>query len=215
MSVFQPNDEARRLEDLRQYEVLDTPPEQSFDDLTLLAAKLCQTPMACLSFVDQNRQWLKSAIGVNAMETSRDVAFSAHCILHKEEVSEVGDAQTDPRFIASVMVTSDPHIRFYAGAPVVTPRGYAIGALCVMDRAPRTLAAEQVAAVRALSRQVVAQLELRRQTRELAREAAERQRAESLLHEQFEQLSTSKKETERLLAVAQKSGRALLEHARR
>jgi PAS domain S-box-containing protein len=205
-----PPDEVQRLETLRQYEVLDTPPEQSFDDLTLLASHICQTPMALVSLVDEKRQWFKSKIGVSAAETSRDIAFCAHTILHKDEVLEVCDAQLDPRFMDSALVTTDPHIRFYAGAPLVTSDGHALGALCVMDRAPRTLSAEQLAALRALSRRVVSQLEIQRQARELVNEAAERQRAETLLRQQFVQLSASKQEADRLLALADKSRCALL-----
>lgn len=205
-----PPDEAQRLKTLRHYEVLDTPTEQSFDDLTLLAAQICQTPIALISLVDESRQWFKSKIGVSAAETSRDIAFCAHTILHKDEIFEVQDAETDPRFIDNPLVTADPHVRFYAGAPLVSPDGHALGALCVMDRSPRSLTAEQLAALRALSRHAVAQLELRQQTRELAREAAERRRAETLLQEQFKQLSAGKEETDRLLALAEKSRRALL-----
>jgi PAS domain S-box-containing protein len=205
-----PPDEAQRLKTLHQYDVLDTPPEQSFDDLTMLAAQICQTPMSTVSLVDKSRQWFKSKIGVSVEETSRDIAFCAHTILHKSEVLEVRDAEADPRFADSPLVTADPHIRFYAGAPLVSPDGQALGALCVMDRAPRTLTPEQLAALGALSRLVVAQLELRRQTRELANEAAERQRSKGLLDQQYEQLAASKAEADRLLGLAEKSRRAVL-----
>jgi len=205
-----PPDEAQRLATLRQYDVLDTPPEQSFDDLTLLAAHICQTPMASVSLVDEARQWFKSRIGVNAAETPRDIAFCAHTILHKDEVFTVCDAHADARFVDSPLVTSDPHIRFYAGAPLVAPDGQAVGALCVMDRQPRTLSAEQLAALRALGRNVVSQLELRRQARELAKIGAEQHHADVLLRQQFDLLSASKEEADRLLALAQKSRRAIL-----
>jgi two-component system, cell cycle sensor histidine kinase and response regulator CckA len=182
MTAPLPPNEVQRLAVLRQYEVLDTPPEQAFDDLTLLAAQICQVPTAMVSLVDENRQWFKSRIGMGATETSRDIAFCAHTILHTDEVLEVRDAKADPRFADSPLVTADPHIRFYAGAPLVAPGGEALGALCVMDRTPRTLTPEQLAGLQALSRHVVAQLELRRRARE----------------------------AERLLAVAEKSRRALL-----
>ena len=205
-----PADEAQRLAALREYGVLDTAPEQCFDDLTLLAAHICQTPIALVSLVDESRQWFKSKIGISAAETSRDIAFCAHTILQPGEVLEVRDAETDPRFADSPLVTSDPHVRFYAGAPLVSPDGQAIGALCVMDREPRELTPEQTAGLRALSRHVVAQLELQRQAAELARESLERQRAEALLREQFDQLSKNKGEADQHLELARKSRRALL-----
>jgi len=205
-----PPNEAQRLTALRQFEVLDTLPEQSFDDLTLLAAHICKTPMASISLVDEKRQWFKSKIGLGAAETSRDIAFCAHTILHKDEVMEVRDAENDPRFADNTLVTGDPHVRFYAGAPLVTLDGHALGALCVMDRKPRTLTPEQLAALRALSRHVVSQLELRRQTNELAKEFGERQQTETRLRQQFDQLAASEQETARLLAIAEKSRHALL-----
>ncbi|HEV2692667.1 MAG TPA: PAS domain S-box protein [Verrucomicrobiae bacterium] len=205
-----PPDEAQRLETLREYDVLDTLSEQSFDDLTRLAAHICGTPMALVTLVDKSRQWFKSKVGVSATETPRDISFCTHTILHKDEVMEVRDAQADPRFVASPLVTADPHIRFYAGAPLVTPGGHALGALCVMDRNPRKLTDEQLAALRALSRHVVLLLELRKKDGELAKEAAERERIETRLRQQFEELKTSKAEADRLLALGQKSRRALL-----
>ena len=205
-----PPDEAPRLEALRKYDVLDTPPELAFDDLTLLATHICQTPIALISLVDESRQWFKSKIGLSAAETSRDIAFCAHTILRPDEVLEVRDAETDPRFADNPLVTSEPHIHFYAGAPLIAPDGHALGALCVMDHVPRALTAEQLAGLRVLSRHVVAQLELRRQTRALANEATERQRVEAVIRQQFVQLSASKEEADRLLTLSQKSRRALL-----
>ena len=157
-----PDNEAHRLAILRDYNVLDSLPEQAFDDLVLLAAQICQTPIALISLIDEDRQWFKSRVGVSATETSRDVAFCAHAILNANEVLEVRDAQLDPRFADNPFVTADPHIRFYAGAPLVTVDGLALGALCVVDYVPRELNVEQKAALSALSRTVMAQLELRR-----------------------------------------------------
>jgi len=196
MNAPLPPDEPQRLETLRRYEILDTPPEQSYDDITLLAAQICQVPMAVVSLVDEKRQWFKSRIGVTAQETARDIAFCAHTILHKDEILEIRDAETDPRFKESPLVTSDPHIRFYAGAPLVSPGGHALGALCVMDRTPHTLTEEQREAMRTLGRHVVAQMELRRKSREL--------------EIQFDLLSKNKQEADGLLVIAGKTRRALL-----
>jgi two-component system cell cycle sensor histidine kinase/response regulator CckA len=156
-----PPDEERRLEVLHGYGILDTGPEQVFDDITLLASHICKTPIALISLVDGDRQWFKSKVGVTESETSRDIAFCAHGIL-QAEVFVVKDAKTDERFAANPLVTGEPGVGFYAGAPLIASGGHAIGMLCVIDKVPRDLSEEQKAALQALSRQVVAQLELRR-----------------------------------------------------
>jgi signal transduction histidine kinase/DNA-binding response OmpR family regulator len=165
-----PANEAQRLKALQRYDVLDTGPEQAFDDITFLASLLCGTTFAAISLVDKDRQWFKSKLGSGAMsgsETSRDIAFCAYGIL-KPEVFVVEDAQADIRFAANPMVTGKPRIRFYAGAPLMTADGYALGMLCVTSSIPRTLSPEQKAGLQALGRQVVAQLELRRSMADLA-----------------------------------------------
>lgn len=205
-----PPDEPERIEALRRYQVLDTPPEQCFDDLTLIAASICQTPIALVSLVDETRQWFKSKIGTSLSETSRGIAFCSHAILHHDGVLEVRDARADERFVQSPLVTGEPQIRFYAGAPLVTTDGHALGALCVMDREPRALQPDQLGALRALSRQVVAQLELRRHAIAAAGEISERRDAENRLHRQNEQLTANKTEAERLLQLAQRTRHALL-----
>ena len=163
---FPPN-EKERLQALQRYEILDTLPEQQFDDLTLLASTICGTPIALISLVDRDRQWFKSRRGVNQSELPRDLAFCAYGIL-QNEVMEVQDARQDHRFARHPLVTNDLKIRFYAGAPLVTSDGQAIGMLCVIDQAPRALLPEQKAALQALSRQAIAQMELRLSARELA-----------------------------------------------
>lgn len=156
-----PRNEARRLQVLWQYEVLDSVPEAVFDDLTELAAHICEAPIALISLVDEKRQWFKSKFGTNLSETPRDLSFCAHAIL-QSGLFIVADATKDPRFAHNPLVVSGPKIRFYAGAPLITPDGQALGTLCVLDKKPRTLSAHQKKALRLLARHVMTQLELRR-----------------------------------------------------
>ncbi len=172
-----PDNEAARLEALRQCEILNTPSEEAFDDLTALAAHICEAPIALITLVDENRQWFKSRVGLDITETSRDIAFCAHAIL-QPDLFIVRDALKDERFADNPLVTSEPHIRFYAGMPLVTPEGYALGTLCVIDRVPRKLSAEHKQALRVLPHLVVTQLELRRSLKELQRANTARQQAE-------------------------------------
>jgi PAS domain S-box-containing protein len=156
-----PLDEARRLEALRGYQILDTDPEPSFDELTLLASQLCGTPFAAITLVDESRQWFKAKVGLTMSEMPRDLAFCAHTIL-RNELLLVQDVRKDRRFANHPLVTGEPGIRFYAGAPLLTPEGQALGTLCVLDQVPRELSEEQKTGLRILSGQVVAQMELRR-----------------------------------------------------
>src|SRR3974377_1566274 len=167
-----PENEKKRLKVLWQYEVLDTVPEEVFDDLTELAARICEAPMALISLVDEKRQWFKSKVGLTLEETPRDISFCAHAI-KQSDLFIVPDATQDPRFANSPLVVADPKIRFYAGAPLITPDGYALGTLCIIDTVPRELRPDQQQALRILARHVVSQLELRRRSRELAAARAE------------------------------------------
>ena len=161
-----PENEKKRLKVLWQYEVLDTVPEEVFDDLTELAARICEAPIALISLVDEKRQWFKAKVGVSLSETSRDISFCAYAIT-QSDLFIVPDATQDKRFANNPMVTSEPKIRFYAGAPLITPDGHALGTLCVINKVPRELRPDQKQALRILARHVVSQLELRRRLREL------------------------------------------------
>lgn len=178
-------DEELRLNALRSYGILDTPPESSFDDLTALAALICETPIALISFVDEKRSWLKSKTGVSSTERSQDGAFCEHAI-HQgiDEILEVPDATADPRFARNPLVTFEPHVRFYAGAPIVSPEGQTIGVLSVIDLKPRSLSPEQLESLKILSRHVVALMETRRQSARLVEETQRREGAEAALQEQ-------------------------------
>jgi GAF domain-containing protein len=175
-----PEHEKKRLRVLWQYDILDTVPEELFDDLTELAARICEAPIAMITLVDESRQWFKSKIGVSVKETSRDISFCSHAI-GQSDLFIVPDATQDERFANNPLVTSDPKIRFYAGAPLITPDGYALGTLCVIDTVPRELRADQKGGLRVLARHVMTQLELRRRSRDLSRVNKQRDRMHSQL----------------------------------
>ncbi|WP_062062746.1 PAS domain-containing protein [Cellvibrio sp. OA-2007] len=161
MKAAKPIDEDQRLAHLYRLGILDTQREQSFDDIAYLAMTLCEVPIAVVSLVDRERQWFKSCLGLGATETSRDLAFCAHAILTPDEVLVVEDALVDSRFNDNALVLGEPYIRFYAGAPLVTREGYALGTLCVIDRVPRQLSPVQLSTLKLLARQIVQLLELR------------------------------------------------------
>jgi diguanylate cyclase (GGDEF)-like protein len=156
-----PENESERLKVLNEYAILDTLPEQAYDDIVRCASIICDTPIALITLVDDVRQWFKAKVGLETPETLREHAFCAHAIINPNEVMVVTDAEKDERFATNPLVTGDPNIRFYAGAPLVTPTGEALGTICVIDRVSRQLEPKQIEALQALSRQVVAQLELR------------------------------------------------------
>ena len=183
-----PEREAQRLRALREFEILDTLPEQAYDDITRIASQICDTPVALVSLVDEERQWFKSRRGIEVTETARDVAFCAHAILEPDRLLVVEDALRDPRFTNSPLVAGEDGVRFYAGAPLVTGDGHALGTLCVIDRQPRALTDSQLDSLQALSRQIVAQLELRRAVKTLERSRDELAKLCELLENQADVL---------------------------
>ncbi|MEO6058333.1 MAG: PAS domain S-box protein [Gemmatimonadales bacterium] len=178
-----PTNELDRLAALRRYDVLDSPPERAFEDIARIAARGCGVPMALVSLVDDCRQWFKAEVGLGVRETHRDVSFCAHAIL-RPDLLVVPDTLEDERFATNPLVTGPPHIRFYAGAPLVTPDGFALGTLCVLDRAPRQLSLEETDLLNVLASRVVAELELHRSLAAHARVLAERDRVQIVLEQE-------------------------------
>lgn len=173
MKISLPNREIARLKALAQYNILDTSSEEAFDDLTSLAAQICETPIAMMALVDQDRQWFKSTVGLTVTQTPREGSFCNHAILGNE-VFVVHDALADQRFSTNPLVICEPHIRFYAGAPLIASGGHALGTLCVIDRIPRELTNQQLEILQKLSRQIVRQLELRQKLAQLEHTQEER-----------------------------------------
>lgn len=169
-----PANEPERLAALARYHILDTLPELQYDEIVELAAYICGTPIALISFVDDHRQWFKASVGVEARETPRDVSFCGHVVAQGSTMI-VEDAKQDERFFDNPYVVGEPHVNFYAGAPLATDEGYTLGSLCVIDRQPRQLGVEQREALEALARVVVRLLESQLHEAELreARRAAE------------------------------------------
>jgi GAF domain-containing protein len=174
MNAPLPENETERLAALRSYQILDTLPDSEFDLLTALASQICATPIAMMSLVDEYRQWFKSKIGVSISETRRDIAFCAHTILQRD-VMEIDDASADKRFADNPLVTSSPNIRFYAGAPLVTKEGCALGVMCVLDRKPRKLSNEQRTGLSMISQLAMAILDFRKKVGEVSKVASERE----------------------------------------
>lgn len=167
MTAPLPANEEARLAALKAYDILNTPPEPLYDNIAQLTVQICGTPMATVTLVDRTCQWFKARVGIEDQGTPRDIAFCAHAILDTEPLI-VPDAHKDERFVNSPLVTQAPFIRFYAGFPLSTAEGLSIGALCALDRRPRRLSAEQRSAMKALAKQVMALLDFRRVSRQLA-----------------------------------------------
>jgi GAF domain-containing protein len=191
------SNDGARVDALQKYAILDSEPEQAFDDLTLLASYVCKTPIALISLIDEDRQWFKAKVGISAKETSRDIAFCSTAI-QQSDVFVVPDALQDERFRTNPLVVSEPNIRFYAGAPLINEDGYALGTLCVIDRTPRVLGSDQEAALKALSRLVLMQMEFRRNLLLLKEALSDRTREE---HERERELKKVQDTLMRVLRV--------------
>ncbi|WGV27343.1 GAF domain-containing protein [Halotia branconii] len=184
---FEFNNEEVRLAALRQYQILDTEPEKAYDDIAQLAAFICGTPIALVNFLDENRQWFKAKIGLDVPEMPRSVGLSYLC-QERRDIVIVPDTWADKKLAINPAVTDYPYIRFYAGVPLITPQGDMLGTLCVIDHIPRELNQKQIDALLALSRQVISQLELRRNLAEVCHVSAEQKQTEALLQRSQQEL---------------------------
>ncbi|MDW7694917.1 GAF domain-containing sensor histidine kinase [Flammeovirgaceae bacterium SG7u.111] len=162
-----PKEESKRLANLQEYSILDTLPEQEYDEITQLASYICGVPISLISLIDDKRQWFKSHHGTDATETPKEYAFCAHAINQPDNVMIIPDSRKDKRFKNNPLVIDDPHVIFYAGVPLVTPAGYSLGTLCVIDNKPNNLSDNQVRALKALSNQLMKLLELRKKSKAL------------------------------------------------
>lgn len=209
MTTEAPSSEAARLEALRRYRILDTASEQTFDEITFLAAHVCVTPIALIAFVDADRVWYKSKVGVTLTAVPREHSFAAHAI-REPDLLTVEDATADERFAATPLVASYPYYRAWASVSLVTPDGHALGVLAVVGRTPRKLRPEQEEALRALARQVMTQLELRRSLLELERTVAERTETERVLRESERKFRTLVESAPDGILIVERDGRVQL-----
>jgi GAF domain-containing protein len=178
--------EQARLEALRQYGIMDTPPEEEFENITSLASRICGTPMSLITLLDDQRQWFKSAIGIDLKETPIEYAFCAHAIKNPSELTVVPDSRKDERFANNPFVTGEPHIVFYAGMPLVDEWGFALGSLCVLDVQEQTLTPFQLTALKQLAKQVVALLQLKKKAGELEKLVATLEQRNRSLEEELQ-----------------------------
>ena len=162
-----PHNEIERIDSLKSYDILDSLPEKDYDDITKLASEICGTPVSLISLIDDQRQWFKSAYGVDVRETPRDFAFCSHGILNPNEIFIVPDLREDIRFASNPLVAGEPHVVFYAGVPLVNKDGFPLGSLCVIDSAVNELNENQLKALKSLAKHVVNLLELRKANKRL------------------------------------------------
>lgn len=186
-----PFNENDRLQDLYSYDIIDTASESDFDDLVELASQICECPVSLITLIDKNHQWFKAKKGIEGRSTSRDAAFCSHAIL-QDDVMVVENALEDERFFDNPFVINDPNIRFYAGAPIVSPGGQKLGTICILDNQPRTLTPEQVRALKLLSNQVTKLLEIKSKNIQI------RERAKEIIALKSKAIKTFLQETETL-----------------
>ena len=206
-------EEPARLEALRRFEILDTASEQPFDEITFLAAHICVMPMAIISFIDLHREWFKSKVGLTTTELQMETSFGRYT-MQQPDIFRVEDAALDPRFSASAVVLAYPYIRSYVGASLISSEGDVIGTLAVMDRSPRVLRPEQEEALRALARQVVTQLELRKTLKQTKRMLLEQQRIENILRESERRFRTLVESAPDGILIVNWEGRIILSNSR-
>lgn len=183
---------------------MDTQSEASFDQIALLASQICQTPVALVSLLDGKRQWFKARVGLSETETPRELALCAHAIL-QEDILEVPDARNDYRFADSPIVKGGPKVTFYAGAPLVSPEGYPVGTLCVIDSKPHSLTESQRSALKILAQQTIAQLELRKHVARLTETIVQVHDTKRALREEIKRSEIARQEAEQAQAEAERA----------
>ncbi|MBB1286903.1 GAF domain-containing protein [Flavisolibacter sp. BT320] len=183
-------DEQKRLEALREFEIMDSPPEEEYDNITSLASRICGTPISLITLLDEQRQWFKSVAGLEVKETPIEYAFCSYAIQNPSEIMVVPDSRKDERFANNPFVTGEPHIVFYAGMPLVTETGQALGTLCVLDVQEHTLTPIQLTALKQLAKQVVSLMTLRKENRVLKNTVSDLSQQNSVLKEEVQKLKS-------------------------